>query len=250
MSAYIKKEEYIDNVRGKIGRPFDFDNFFSNDELPNNPDDQNFGAVVLITSNQVILISNVNGQWGFHDDTLETIATVIYNLPEESNLTQESKAFVKKNITIRLANGYGDKSIHVNLPNEITQGHIDLLKAFQNTYGSIVERLSKENIERPNYHTEPLVVCTKEISYIHTHSFERTIEIAESLPIVEDQDPQMEFILGQVLSNDGLTLRDAKEVYSLEKSYDKALEEGVTSDECNGALGFIKGLLNKLRGDR
>ena len=60
----------------------------------------------------------------------------------------------------------------------------------------------------------------------------------------------MEFILGQVLSNDGLTLRDAKEVYSLEESCDTALEEGVTSDECSGALGFIKGLLNKLRGDR
>ena len=40
---------------------------------------------------------------------------------------------------------------------------LNVLKAFQNTYGSIVERLSKENIERPNYHTEPLVVCRREI---------------------------------------------------------------------------------------
>jgi len=59
-----------------------------------------------------------------------------------------------------------------------------------------------------------------------------------------------EFIIGQVISPDGLTLCNSRELKSLESFNDEALNKGVTTADCNSFGGYIKSLLKKMIGGR
>ena len=83
-----------------------------------------------------------------------------------------------------------------------------------------------------------------------SHSFENAIEYAKTLPIVEEQEPLTEFIIGQVISPDGGKLRDSSKLKSLKSFNDEALSKGVTTVDCNSFCGIIINWLKNMIGGR
>lgn len=250
MSAMRKKmrQGYREEVRKNIGRPFDLEDFF-NHFYKGNEEEPDYGASVIITSNQVISIPNMDEYSGFHFWTQQAVVEEIYDLPDELTASDKSRALVNKNIRIDLTNERGIKQIVVWFPEEITKGHVDLLQAYQKTYGDIVEKISIEYSKgRENF--QIVVFDDGSDSDNRSHSFENAIAYAKTLPIVEEQEPLTEFIIGQVIPPEGGKLRDSSKLKSLKSFNDEALNRGVTTADCNSFGGYIKSLLKKMIGGR
>ena len=250
MSDRRKKERqgYRSEVRKNIGKPFDLEDFF-NYSYKGNEEEPDYGASVIITSNQVISIPNIDGYSGFHFWTQQAAIEEIYDLPDELTASDESCALVKKNIRINLTNERGIKHMLVFFPNEITKGHLDLLNAYQSTYGDIVERISIE-YSKGRENSQIVVFDDGSDSDNRSHSFEEAVKYAQTLPIVEEQDLPTEFILGQVISPDGGKLRDSSKLKSLKSFNDEALSKGVTTVDCNSFCGNIINWLKNMIGGR
>lgn len=250
-SVYMndKMKGYIEEVRRNIGKPFDLEKFF-NHVFSEDEEETDYGASVIITPNQVITIPNIENYRGYHIYTVEPVVAEIYELPEELTFSNESELLVEKNIQMRLINEWEEKKIVIFFPKKITQGHIDLLRAYQNTYGEIVKEISIR-YENEGKYRSPIVLCAHSSGDdAYRHSFEKAIEYAQTLPRVEEQEPLQEFILGQVISPDGLTLCNSRELKSLNSLNDEALNKGVTTADCNSFWGNIKSWWKKIRGDR
>ena len=256
-----KKEEH---VYKSAGETFDFEDFFSSsstlyddlkekpllDEsqqaiiIPNLEDySDKKGATVLITSQQVITIPNIDSGIGEHERTQECIINVIFNKTENGYECCELR---EKAIRMSLGIIQGLKFIIINFPRSITKGQLNLLQAYQNTYGDIVERISRKYVQETN--DNPIVLFG---DYdIYCHSFEKAIEYAQTLPIVEEQELLTEYIIGQVISPEGSTLCNSNELKLLVTLNEEALAKGVTQEDCKGFWGYIRGLFQKIGRER
>ena len=151
---------------------------------------------------------------------------------------------------MRLTNEFGEKAIFIFFPDEITEEQIELLRAYQNTYGEIVKEISIQYKPEAGDNLGIVYFKGRDGDDNHSHSFEEAVEYAESLPRVEKQEYPIEFILGKVLSPDGLTLCDSNAFKSLESCKDEALKNGVTSADCNSFWGHIRDLFQKMGSGR
>ena len=236
--------EYREDVRKKIIRKFDFEEFFNYSALAKN--ETGYGASVTITSEQVITVLNVKNGRAPHEFTQDIIAMEIHNLQS----SKEAQSLRKKNIEMRLTNEFGEKAIFIFFPDEITEEQIELLRAYQNTYGEIVKEISIQYEEEDKNHSPMVFFKNPDGGDNHSHSFEEAIKHAQSLPRVEKQYYPIEFILGQVLTPDELTLCNSSALKSLWGLNVEALVKGVTTEDCEGFLGNIKSWWKKMRGDR
>lgn len=236
--------EYRDDVRRKIMGKFDLEEFFNYSSLKKN--ETGYGASVTITSDQVITILNVKNGRAPHEFTQAIIAMEIHNLQS----SKEAQCLRQKNIEMRLTNEFGEKAIFIFFPDEITEEQIELLRAYQNTYGEIVKKISIQY--KPEAEDNLGIVYFKghDGDDKHSHSFDEAVKYAESLPRVEKQDYPIEFILGQVIAPDGLTLCNSSALKSLGRFNEEALVKGVTPEDCEGFWGNIKSWWKKMRGDR
>lgn len=226
-----------EHVYREAGKTFDFNEFFSRDRRSAGIDEQ-YGATVLITSHQAITIPNIWDYTGPHDSTQQKIVEVIYNLPNQSK--SETEKLVKQVIRMRLISENRQKKIIIEFPDKITEEQVNLLQAYQNTYGKIVEGVSKEYVQR--YKNDSPIVLSKDVKggEIYTHSFENAIEYAQSLSKTEQQDTPDEIIIGQVISQDGSNLCNSSVQKSLKSFAGSALNRGVSLEDCKGFLGYIK----------
>ena len=236
--------EYRKDVRRKIIEKFDFEKFFNYSDLAKN--ETGYGASVTITSDQVITVLNVKNGRAPHEFTQDIIAMEIHNLQS----SKEAQSLRKKNIEMRLTNEFGEKAIFIFFSDEITEEQIELLRAYQNTYGEIVKKISIQYEEEDEKHSPIVFFKNPDSGDNSSHSFEEAIKYAQSLPRVEKQDYPIEFILGQVLSPDGLTLCNSSALKSLGRFNEEALVKGVTPEDCEGFWGNIKSWWKKMRGDR
>lgn len=235
---------YREDVRRKIIEKFDFEKFFNYSDLAKN--ETGYGASVTITSDQVITVLNVKNGRAPHEFTQDIIAMEIHNLQS----SKEAQSLRKKNIEMRLTNEFGEKAIFIFFPDEITEEQIELLRAYQNTYGEIVKEISIRYKTEVEDNLGIVYFRGRDGDDNHSHSLEEVVKYAESLPRVKKQEYPIEFILGEVLSSDGLTLCESSKLKSLESSKDEALKNGVTSADCNSFWGYIRGLFPKMRSGR
>ena len=231
--------EYRDDVRRKIMGKFDLEEFFNYSSLEKN--ETGYGASMTITSDQVITILNVKNGRAPHEFTQAIIAMEIHNLQS----SKEAQCLRQKNIEMRLTNEFGEKAIFIFFPDEITEEQIELLRAYQNTYGEIVKKISIQYEEEDEKHSPIVFFKNPDSGDNSSHSFEEAIKYAQSLPRVEKQDYPIEFILGQVLSPDGLTLCNSSALKSLGRFNEEALVKGVTPEDCEGFWGKVMQFLNR-----
>lgn len=200
--------EYREEVRRRLSQPFDLEGFFNHFYSEKDEEERPYGASVMITSNQIIAIPNVNNYAGPHRWTLNMIAAEIYGLPDEIINADESCRLADQNICMHLGNEKGTKQIQVFFPSEITKGHLDLLRAYEKTYGKIIKKISIK-YENEGEYNSPIVLCedANDKDDVWSHSFNGAINYAENLPKVEKIDTPDEIIMGQVLSSDGQTLQ-------------------------------------------
>lgn len=221
---------------------FDFEEFFKGQE-------EQRSATVLITSQQAITIPNIDDWEGDHVTTQDCILNVIYNKTENGPI--ELLELKRKSIRMRLIGSEdGAKLIQIEFPSKITEEQVKLLQAYKNTYGDIIEKIKEEYIG--NGIGSSLQVCIKvgDDDYSSCQSFRDVVEYAKNLPRVESQNTPEETIIGQVISSDGLTLCNSSELQSLSGVSGKALKNGVTPEDCRGAVGEIKGLCDGIRQER
>lgn len=221
--------------------PFDMDEFFGGQEKLR-------CATVLITSQQAITIPNIEDWKGFHTSTQEWILKVIYNM--KKNSPSELRELNRKSIRMHLIASKEYKLIKIKFPSEITEEQVKLLQAYQKTYGNIVKRISEKYVRSSKYNSPVVLIDGEGGKDNYCHSFKEAVKHAQNLPKVETQDTPDEIILGQVISSDGLTLRHSSELKSLELFNDKALNNGVTTADCNSFGGYIKSLWKKMIGGR
>lgn len=219
--------EYREEVRRRLSQPFDLEEFFDHSHSDKDEEERPYSASVIITSNQIIAIPNVNNYAGPHRWTQNIIAAEIYGLPDELAGSYESKRLADKNIRMDLINERGIKRIEVNFPDKITKGLLDLLRAYQNTYGEIVKEISIR-YENEGEYNSPIVLCADANNQedVWSKSFDGAIKYAESLPKVEKIDTPDEIIIGQVLSSDGQTLQHCGLSIALRNLVNKLLESG------------------------
>lgn len=240
--------DHREHVYREAGKIFDYEIFFS---YPYRQEDYNvvWNATVLITSKQAITIPNIDDYKGTHDSTQRAIIDAIYNKPKSGYWSSAEYAKLQnKAIRMRLISKNGLKLIVIYFPRKITKKQLNLLQAYQNTYGDIVGRLS-EKFDK-NMGDLPIVVfrdCDGDDN--RCHSFENAVEFAKTLPKVKTQDTPDEIIIGQVISPYGQILHNRR-TKSLESLKEEALDNGVTSEDCNSFLEKVKNLWQMIRGGR
>lgn len=236
-----------EHVYREAGKIFDFTEFFSKDRRSAGIDEQ-YGATVLITSHQAITIPNIWDYTGPHELTQQRIVEVIYNLQNQSK--SETERLIKQAIRMRLISENGQKRIIIEFPDRTTEEQVNLLQAYQNIYGEIVEGVSKDYVQR--YKNDSPIVLYKDDKKreIYTHSFENAIEYAQSLSKVEQQDTPDEIIIGQVISADVLNLCNCSVRESLKSFAGNALRRGVSLEDCKGFWEYIKERWNENRASR
>lgn len=219
--------EYREEVRSGLRKPFDLEEFFNHFYSEKDEEERPYGASVMITSNQIIAIPNVNNYAGLHRWTLSIIAAEIYSLPDEITNADESCSLADQNICMHLVNEKGTKQIQVFFPSEITKGHLDLLRAYEKTYGEIIKKISKK-YENEGEYNSPIVLCedANDKDDVWSHSFNGAIKYAETLPKVEKIDTPDEIIIGQVLSSDGQTLQHCGSLSVLQALVEDFLNNG------------------------
>lgn len=220
--------EYREEVRRRLSQPFDLEEFFNHFYSEKDKEERPYGASVMITEKQIIAIPNVNNYAGPHRWTQNIIAAEIYGLPDELTNSDESCTLADKNICMHLGNEKGIKQIQVFFPAEITKGHLDLLRAYEKTYGEIVKKISIQYEKEGEYNSQ-IVLCkdADDMDDVWSHSFEGAIKYAESIPKVEKIDTPDEIIIGQVLSSDGQTLHHCGLSINLEQLAKNLLDSGV-----------------------
>ena len=221
MNSRIK---YVYETAGK----FKFKKFFSYSGTKDN------GASVIITPCQVLITPNIYDYKGQHVSTQWTMIEAIYS--QSAPNTCELFELTKKAIRMDLVSEGDRKFIMIHFPDEITKEQIDLLQALQNSYGKIVERISRKYVSRfPN--NDPLVLCDNGINDIYSHSFEEALDYARnSIPKKEIDTPD-ENIIGSVISPDGLTLCNGKNPITLKELTGRILEkQSITIEDVKGAF--------------
>lgn len=236
-----------EHVYREAGKTFDFKDFFSRARRSAGIDEQ-YGATVLITSHQAITIPNIWDYTGPHDSTQQKIVEVIYNLQNPSK--SDTERLRNQAIQMRLISENGQKKILIHFPDQITEEQVNLLQAYQNTYGRTVEFFSKEYVEM--YKDDLPIVLFRDANGDdnNSHSFENAIEYAQSLSKAEQQDTPDEIIIGQVISSDGSNLCNSSIQKSLKSFVGSALNRGVSLEDCKGFLGHIKERWKNNRGGR
>lgn len=219
--------KYVYDTAGK----FKFKKFFA---YSGNKDN---GASVVITSRQVLITPNIYNYEGYHVATQATMIEAIYNQICSNDC--ELYRFRTEAIRMDLVSERNGKFIMIHFPQEITQEQIDLLQAFQNTYGKIVERISRRYVSKfPN--NDPIVLCAYGGGDYYSHSFEDALKYARnSIPKKEIDTPE-ENIIGRVISPDGLTLCNGKYPITLKELTGRILEkQSITIEDVKGAFQSI-----------
>lgn len=222
------------NLRQQIhesNKNFSFTEFFSYDGRDKH------GATGLITPSQALTLPNVKNYTGLHITTIEQAIQAIYDLPEtseNSSLNQKYTQLIEQSIRMHLINQRGIQLIIVMLPDQITRGQLDLLTAYQNTYGKIIENFAIDNNSQGN---SPIVVYKEQNDEDnYSHSFENLIKHVETLPIIEIPKDFHEFIIGSVVSPNEMTLHCPDIPISLQAPAEQALNNGITFEDCNSAF--------------
>lgn len=209
----------IEEIENALKQPFSLQNFFSYSSHTNHC------ASVVITSKQALTIPNIFNYAGPHPLTQQLMIQKIYNLPDtsiNSNSNAQCKRLLNSAIRMDLINDPLLKLIVIHLPDKISKGQIDLLNAYQNTYGEIVECISK-NYNQESEQNAPIVFFTKDGKDCFCHSFEEAVKHAQTLPKVEKIDTPDEIILGSILSQDKSVLSLPDSLISLKVHLQQAL---------------------------
>ena len=250
-SCEKKESVYMDNdkehVYREAGKTFDFKEFFSRARRSAWVDEQ-YGATVLITSHQAITIPNIWDYTGLHESTQQKIVEVIYNLQNQSK--SETERLINQAIQMRLISENGQKKIMIDFPDKITAEQLNLLQAYQNTYGKIVEGFSREYVQMYKGDLPIVLFQDGNGNDNNSHSFEEAVKYAKTLPIIEEQDTPDEIIIGQVISQDASNLCNCSVQQSLKSFAENALDRGVSLESCKGFWRYIKERLNEKRTDR
>ena len=232
-----KDIKYVWDMAGK----FKFKKFFSYSGTKDN------GASVIITSRQVLITPNIYNYKGTHPYTQLTMIKAIYSQSDEDIV--EQFRLTNQAIRMDLISEGNRKRIMIHFPEEITKEQTDLLQAFQNTYGKIVERISQRYVSK-SPDNDPIVLYDNGGSDRYSHSFQDALKYAQnSIPKKEIDTPD-ENIIGQVMSYDELILCDSSELKKLGELKETALEDGVTLEDCRSFWGHIRGLFPKTRSGR
>ena len=206
---------------------FDYEKFFQYSGLDNH------GAVGLITPCQALTISNLFNGMASHEATLQIMATVIYNYSNpliDARLLEKIERVLSLSIRMRLISEQGQKMIQIFFPDNLTREQLNLLSAYQNTYGEKVRKVSIQYEAEAKDNLPIGVFKDHEGNDNNSHSFEEAVKHAQTLPVVERIDVPDECIIGSVLSSDGSTL--CEWVQSLGEYVARALEKGLDEENC------------------
>ena len=151
---------------------------------------------------------------------------------------------------MRLISENGQKRIIIYFPDKITAEQVNLLQAYQNTYGKIVEGFSEEYVQMYKGDLPIVLFQDGNGDDNNSHSFDEAVKHAQTLPITEKQDTPDEIIIGQVISQDGSNLCNCSVQQSLKSFAEKALDGGVSLESCKGFWRYIKERWNEKRAGR
>ena len=221
----------------QLNRDFDFTEFFSYDG------NKDHGATGLITPSQAVTRPNVDDYSGHHITTTEQIIQAIYDLPDKEKQKELPRLYIniiKQSIKISLVNEHSLKLIVIEFPPQITEEQLNLLIAYQNTYGHIVKQFS-EPYENEN---QQKIVFFQKHNGIESscHSFEEAVQYAQTLPIIKTPKILDQFIIGSIVSPDKTTLHCPDLSISLQDHSIHALDNGLTSEECHLASRHQKSI--------
>ena len=211
----------------QLNRDFDFTEFFSYDG------NKDHGATGLITPSQAVTRPNVDDYSGHHITTTEQIIQAIYDLPDKEKQKELTRLYIdiiKQSIKISLINEHSLKLIVIEFPPQITKEQLNLLIAYQNTYGNIVKQFS-EPYENEN---QQKIVFFQKHNGIESscHSFEEAVQYAQTLPIIETPKILDQFIIGSVVSHDKMTLYCPDLPISLQDLAQQASDNEMTMVDC------------------
>lgn len=222
-----KDIKYVWDMAGK----FKFKKFFSYSGTKDN------GASVIITSRQVLITPNIYNYKGTHPYTQLTMIKAIYSQSDQDIV--EQFRLTNQAIRMDLVSEGNRKFIMIHFPSEITKEQTDLLQAFQNTYGKIVERISQRYVSKfPD--NDPIVLYDNGGSDGYSHSFEDALKYAQNSITKKEIDTPDENIIGSVISPDGLTLCNGKYPITLKELTGSILENrSITIEDVKGAFQSI-----------
>ena len=212
-------------------RKFRYKKFFAYSGLKSN------GASVVITPRQVLTTPNIYDYEGEHFYTQHTMISAIYNQLEID--ISELYRLREQAIRMDLISEGKQKRIIIHFPKEITREQINLLQAYQNTYGKIVEKISRKFVSK-HKDNDPIVMYDNGSIDSYSHSFEKALEYARKSLEVKEIDTPDENIIGSVISQDGLTLCNEESPITLRELTGRILEkESITIDEVKGAFRSV-----------
>ena len=218
-------------------RQFNYRDFFSYSSTDNH------GASGLITPHQALTMRNLFLGMAPHETTLQMMATVIYNYSNpliDARLLEDINRLLELSIRMRLRSEKGQKMIQIFFPDKLTKEQVNLLSAYENTYGKIVEEFSID-YESESEDNSPIVIFKDHDGNDNrSHSFEEAVKYAQTLPIVERIDLPYECIVGSVISPDGLTLGKCDLVKSLGEFVNMILEKGITKEDDEQVSAHIR----------
>ena len=215
-----------------LNNAFDYEAYFSHSG------NGYHSASTLITPSQVVTIPNIENYTGDHIPTWENALQAIYDLPYKRKNVETVNKYelaMDQSIRFRLLNQFSSKIIWIIFPNQITQTQLDLLQAYQNTYGDIVKKFSIPYSENNGSGEQIVGFKTQDQTLVLCHSFEEAVKYAKTLPILEKPSIEDKFIIGSILSPDKSTLYSPDLPISLSLDVKRALNNGATLDDCNSA---------------
>lgn len=118
--------------------------------------DANAGAIVVITSNQIVATVTEGDGVGLHEEMLKRVIQAIYDLPPlpssrifRTNITELYERHMAEVIVIQMW-VYKMKSdgIQVKFPKFITSGQLDMLRFCQTRYGTEIDELVDLYLEK------------------------------------------------------------------------------------------------------
>lgn len=197
------------------------------------------------------MIPNIPNYRGSHEATQQVMVEVIYNLlPPTTKVTSldlaERERLKNQAIRMSLICECGCKRIIIFFPNEITQEQVNLLQAYQNTYGNIVERISREYEQESE--NKPIVVFENGDNDNYSHSFENAINYAQTLPIIERNEAPIEIIIGSIISSENFELCRCEYEKSLRGFLEEAQERGITPEDVEAFRRHAFCIINSRRG--